>query len=515
MEEKRQRLGELLVEYGLINTNQLKEALRRQAQVGGQIGSILIEMGYITTDDLLNFLSKQLGVPSANLLKLEIDSELLKLLPLDKIRTMKVLPIGIDEAGVTLAMVNPNDLMALNEVEFTLGRKVQPVVVPAAQMEAAIKSLCSGKECISLSEEIERQIRQEKREKPPGIISLLKYLVKSEATDMLLTAGVPPSIKLHNEVRRVFMENLTPADCERYAKDMMTERGWQIFQRKGDYDFAVTYPDIGRFRVNVYRQRHSISITIRHVNEILPTLSELNLPDWLEDYALKQHGLIIISGPAGHGKTTTLSAMIDIINTKRKCNIVTLEDPIEYLHKHKNSNVNQREIGIDCESFAEGLRHVFRQDPDVIVIGELRDPESFEIALHAADTGHLVLTTVHASNTTATTERIIDMFPTNKEKLIRSKMADSLVLVFAQKLIPRKDGKGRIPAYEKLVNTYRIKSFIRDAKTHQIRTQMQSGTDDFYSFDLCLADLYNKGMIDIEQALRFAENEEYFKEIVL
>ena len=515
MDEKRQRLGELLVEYGLINTNQLKEALRRQAQVGGQIGSILIEMGYITTDDLLNFLSKQLGVPSANLLKLEIDPELLKLLPLDKIKTMKVLPIGIDEAGVTLAMVNPNDLMALNEVEFTLGRKVQPVVVPAAQMEAAIKSLCSGKECTSLAEEIEKQIRREKKEKPLGIISLLRYLVKSEATDMLLTAGVPPSIKLHNEVKRVPMENLTPADCERYARDMMTERGWQIFQRKGDYDFAVTYPDIGRFRVNVYRQRHSVSITIRHVSEILPTLSELNLPQWLEEFALRHQGLIIISGPAGHGKTTTLSALIDIINTKRRCNIVTLEDPIEYLHKHKNSNVNQREIGIDCESFASGLKHVFRQDPDVIVIGELRDPESFEIALHAADTGHLVLSTVHASNTTSTVERIIDMFPSKKEALIRSKMADSLLLIFAQKLVPRKDGKGRIPAYEKLVNTYRIKSFIREAKTHQIRTQMQSGTEDFYSFDLCLAELYRQGLIDMEQALRFAENEEYLREIAL
>ncbi|RMG67200.1 MAG: PilT/PilU family type 4a pilus ATPase, partial [Nitrospirae bacterium] len=513
MEEKKQRLGELLVEYGLITTNQLKEALRRQAQVGGQIGSILIEMGFITTDDLLNFLSKQLGVPSANLLKLEIDPEVLKLLPMDKIKTMKVLPIGVDEAGVTLAMVNPNDLITLNEVEFTLGRKVQPVVVPSAQMEAAIKSLSSGKTGFELTEEIEKTLQQKRREKPPSILALLKYLAKSEATDMLLTAGVPPSIKLHSELKRIHTENLSPANCEQYAREMMTDRGWQIFLKRGDYDFAVTYPDIGRFRVNVYRQRNSVSITIRHVKDIVPTLSELNLPEWLEEYAFKKQGLVLIAGPTGHGKTTTLSCLIDIINTRRRCNIVTLEDPVEYLHKHKNSNVNQREIGIDCESFAEGLKHVFRQDPDVIVIGELRDPESFEIALHAADTGHLVMATVHASSTTATIERIIDMFPTTKETLIRAKMADSLLIVFAQKLIPLKDGQGRIPAFEKLINTYRIKSFIREGKTHQIRTQMQSGTEDFYSFDLCLAELYKKGRISYNDALMFAENQDYLKEL--
>ena len=514
MEEKKPRLGELLVEYGLINSNQLKEALRRQAQVGGQIGSILIEMGFITTDDLLNFLSKQLGVPSANLLKLDIDPEVLKLLPVDKIKTMKVLPIGIDESGVTLAMVNPNDMMTLNEVEFTLGRKVQPVVVPAAQMEAAIKSLSSGKVELLRAEDIEKEMKKDKKKKPPNIVTLLKYLANSEATDMLLTAGVPPSIKLHNEVIRASLESLTPADCERYARELMTEKGWSIFEKRGDYDFAVTYPDIGRFRVNVYRQRKSVSITIRHVVEIIPSLKELNLPEWLEEYALKQQGLILISGPTGHGKTTTLAALVDIINTKRRCNIVTLEDPIEYLHKHKNSNVNQREVGLDTESFAEGLKHVFRQDPDVIVIGELRDPESFEIALHAADTGHLVLSTVHASNTTSTIERIIDMFPTNKESLIRSKMADSLLLVFSQKLIPLKDGKGRIPAYEKLINSYRIKNLIREGKTHQIRSQMLSGTDDFSSIDTSIAELYKRGLIEYEQGLLFADNESYYRELV-
>ncbi len=293
----------------------------------------------------------------------------------------------------------------------------------------------------------------------------------------------------------------------------MKTQEWEVFQKKGDLDFAVTYPEIGRFRVNVYRQRGSVSITIRHIKDIIPSLQELRLPDMLRDYALKPFGMIIISGPAGHGKTTTLAAMVDIINTNRRCNIVTLEDPIEYLHKHKNSNVNQREIGLDTESFAEGLRHIFRQDPDVIVIGELRDRDSFEIALDAADTGHLVLSTVHASNTTSTIERIVNIFPPHQQNLIRSKLADSLLLVFSQRLVPMRQKEGRIVAYEILINSYRIKNLIREGKTHQIRTQMQSGAEDFVSIDVSLANLFRQGLITFESGLLYCENEQFYREL--
>ena len=208
----------------------------------------------------------------------------------------------------------------------------------------------------------------------------------------------------------------------------------------------MTYPEIGRLRVNLYRQRNSISITLRHITDILPSLEELNLPEWIKEYVLMPQGLIIISGPAGHGKTTTLAAIVDIINTNRKCNIITLEDPIEYLHKHNKSNVNQREIGIDTESFYEGLKHIFRQDPDVIVVGELRDPESFAIALQAADTGHLVLTTVHSNITTSTIERVINIFPSDQQNIIRTRLADNLLFVLAQRLVPMEKGDSRVLA---------------------------------------------------------------------
>ena len=510
---KRQRLGELLVEYGLITMDQLQEGLKRQGQLDGQIGSILIEMGFITIDDLLNFLSKQLGVPSANLFKLDIDQKVLKLLPRDKIKTMKILPLSIDDNSLTLGMVDPQDMMTAREVEFALGRKVQSVVVPAFQMEAAIKSFLSRPEDGLTGKAIAGEVDKVGIRKAPELPSLLRYLAESGANDMLLTAGVPPSIKIHNEVKRLSMNSLTPVDCERYARDLMSDKDWEVFSRTRDHDFGVTYPDIGRFRVNTYRQRNSVSIALRHMSEKLLSLKALNVPEWMNDFALSPQGLILITGPAGHGKTTTLSAMVDIINTRRKCNIVTLEDPVEYLHKHKKSNVNQREVGWDTDSFYEGLKHVFRQAPDVIVIGELRDKESFEIAMRAADTGHLVLSTVHADNSTSIIERVISMFPPHQQNLMRIKIADCLLLSFSQRLIPLKKGKGRILAYEKLINNYRIKNLIREGKTHQIRSQMQAGTESFTSIDTSLANLYNSGLITFEDGLHFSDNKQFYREL--
>jgi twitching motility protein PilT len=509
---KKQRIGELLVEHGLINTNQLKDALRRQSQAGGQLGSILVEMGFISNDDLLNFLSRQLGIPATNLFRIDIPEDVLKIMPLEKIKAMKVIPISYDESSITLAMVNPRDLISIRDIEFSLGKKVNPVVVPSSQMETAIQSLIANPKNGLSGTTLEKEVRKAETKKAPSLMALLKYLATSPATDMLLTAGVQPSIKLSNDIKRASMDPLTPADCERYAKELMSEKDWETFFTKGDFDIAVTYPEIGRFRVNLYRQRTSVSITLRHIKDILPSLEELRLPDWIKEYVLMPQGLILISGPAGHGKTTTLAAMVDIINSNRKCNIITLEDPIEYLHKHKKSNVNQREIGMDTGTFYDGLKHVFRQDPDVIVIGEMRDADSFAIALQAADTGHLVLATVHASTAASTIERIINIFPPDQQTLIRTRLADNLLFVLAQRLVPLKKGEGRILAYEKLMNSYGVKNLVREGKTHQIKSQMLTGTDEYSSLESSLAKFYLAGLIKFEDGLLFSENKQFYKD---
>ncbi len=512
--KKKQRIGELFVEQGLINTNQLKDALKKQAQVGGHLGSILVEMGFVDTDTMLSFLSKQVGIPSLNLSKIDISPEVIKIMPIDKIKAMKVLPVTFDENSITLAMVNPKDMIAIRDIEFSLGKKVNPVVVLASQMEAVLKKLVEHPENGISGSNIEKDSHKIEIRKAPSLINLLKYLSNSPATDLMLTAGVPPSIKFGNDIRRASMNALTPDDCIRYAKELLKDKKWELFQEKGDFDTAITFPEIGRFRVNLYKQRNSISITLRYIKDILPSIEELNIPEWIKEYILMPQGLILISGPAGHGKTTTLNTIVDIINSTRKCNIITFEEPIEYLHKHKKSNVNQREIGTDTLSFIEGMKHVYRQDPDVIVIGDLRDAESFNVTLQAADTGHLVIASLHASNSVTTLERIVNMFPPHQQLFIRTRLADNLVFIFAQKLIPLKTGEGRILAYEAIINSIGIKNFIREGKTHQIRSQKTTiGTEDFIPLEISLANLYKSDLITFEDGLLYAENKQFFRDL--
>ncbi len=509
---KKPMLGEILVKYEIITQNMLKNALRRQSQVGGQIGSILIEMGYVTTDILLDFLSKQFGVPAVNLFKVDVPSDVLSAMPLEKIKEYRVLPLEIDNK-LTLAMVNPKDYVAIRDVEFILGKRVNPVVVSSSQLEAAIKSIEShGKKAFKGCELEVSCASSDVETGAVDINMLLKYLKESKAIDLQLTAGVPPSLKMSTELKRLNMPPLTPENMKNYAQTLMDEEQQASFLAANNLDFAFTDQEYGRFRVNIYKQRNSVSITLRRIPEIIPTLQDLGISEEIESFALKTQGLILITGPAGHGKSTTLAALVDIINTKRRCNIITLEDPIEYLHKHKNSNVNQREIGNDTASFQDGLKHIFRQDPDVIVIGEMRDPESFKIALQVAETGHLVLSTLCSRNATSTVDRVIDIFPGEQQAQIRTQLADSLLLVLSQRLVMKKDKSGPVLAYEKLVNSYKIKNFIRDGKLHQVRSQMQLPGEEYSSIDASLIRLTLEGLITAEEGSKHADNVTYYQD---
>ncbi|MBC2716251.1 MAG: PilT/PilU family type 4a pilus ATPase [Desulfobacteraceae bacterium] len=510
-------LGEELVSSKLITRDQLNQALTRRSQVDMPLGSLLIKMGFVSTDDMLNFLSNRFGVPYVNIFKKNIPQDIINLIPLEKIKQYKILPISYKNKTLTLGMVSPQDFMTISDLEFTMGLKIKPVVIPFFMMEAALNLLTSSFEDGISGETVKNIALEDKSETQtsPKIEALLSYLAKTEASDMLLTVGVPPSIKVSNQVKRLATVSLTPADCELYARELLANRDddWEKFLQTNDLDIATTYPNLGRFRINFYRQRHSISITIRRLHDRLPTLKELRLPEWIRDYALKPQGLILVSGPAGHGKSTTLCAMIDIINTTRRCNIITLEDPIEYLHKHKKSNINQREIGRDTASFEKGMRAVFRQSPDVIVIGELRDKESFEIALRAARTGSLVISTMNAANSTAVIRIIVNMFQESQQNLITMLLADSLLLSLTQRLVPTKDQTGQVLALERFTNSNRISNLIREGKLHQIRAQMETGCEEFTPLDLSLAELYKEGKIDFEDGLMYSVNKQLYQDI--
>lgn len=518
--DKRPMLGELLVKAGLLTESQLQDAIRVQSQSGGRLGSILVELGYIDIDKLLQMLGRQFSVPPVNLFNFVLDPSLVSKVPLSKIKEYGVLPLAVNDKGLMVAMVSPNNFAAIGNLEFILGKSIQPVVALSSQMAEVLKGLeiKDGKldRSVRMPEikEAKRVEAVDRGSSKLDLHDLFKRLANDHGSDLLLTAGIAPCIKKGHEVQRLSPVPLTPEEVKTYAYELMTDTQREEFENSKELDSAYTFQDIGRFRVNIYKQRNSVSIAVRHIVEKIPKIEELGVPAWIEEFCLKPQGLILLTGPTGHGKTTTLAAMIDIINSKRRCNIITIEDPIEYLHKHKTSNINQREVGVDTDSFNDGLRHIFRQAPDVIVIGEMRDMDSFAIALQAAETGHLVLSTLHSNNSTSTIDRIVDIFPPHQQNQIRVQLAENLILCLNQRLVPSKDGKRRVLAHERLTNSYRIKNLIREGKTYQIRTMLQQSTDDYISIDQSLAKLCIEGKISHGTGLRFCDNTTFFNDLV-
>lgn len=498
------RIGDLLVMNGLITVEQLQDALRVQSEKGGKLGSILVELGHISAKSLLEFLGKQHHVPGADLFQTTACKDYTSIVPTRIITKYRVLPLNVEGRTIQLAMESPNELAAIHEVEFLTGRRVQPVIVPSYQMDLALKCIEEKGGMAFTGVDMQQALQD-----PMTIQAMLQYLLETNGSDLFITAGIPPSVKVRAVLIRSNMPALSPDQCVAYGKALMTEGQWEEFLKRKELDFAFELDGVGRFRINAYRQRNTISLAIRRIMYTLPSFEELGLPHWLEDFVMKPQGLILVTAPAGHGKTTSVAAMVDVINRKRQANIISLEDPIEYVHKPLKCNVNQREIGIDTDSFSEGLRRILRQAPDVVVIGEMRDHETFESGLRAASTGHLVLSTMHAASTTSAIDGMVNRFPSHLQGQVRQQLADALLIILSQRLIPRKDTTGMALAYESLLNSYRMKNFIRENKVHQIRSQIQTESDDYSSIDMSLIRLVKEGKISMENALVYADTRDY------
>jgi twitching motility protein PilT len=317
---------------------------------------------------------------------------------------------------------------------------------------------------------------------------LLHAAVDSGASDVLLATGAPPMFRISGELEPAPLEPLSPRVLEQLCKQVMNETHLQSLERDKDADFAVAVPRLGRFRFNIHLQRGSFAAAIRYIPNLVPHLADLGRPPAVEEFTRVQHGLVLVTGQTGSGKTTTLAAMIEHINQRDPKHIITLEDPIEFQYAHGRSLVEQREIGSDCPSFASGLKHVLRQDPDVILVGELRDLETIRTALQAAETGHLVLATLHSSSAPGAIDRMIDAFPAGEQAQIRSHLAECLRGVVTQRLLRSRDGRGRAAAAEVLVSTRPIQTCIRDATTHLIPGILSTGR--------------RMGMQSLEQALK-------------
>jgi twitching motility protein PilT len=338
-------------------------------------------------------------------------------------------------------------------------------------------------------------------------------MVNRKASDLHLRVGVPPVYRINGALQRLFDVRIDSAMMDSFLDDIMNRDQKQRFEANKECDFAVGARDMGRFRVNVFRQRGTIAVVIRHIKAVIPAFEDLHLPEVIRDLALTKRGLVLVTGTTGSGKSTTLASMIDYINQKESVNVITVEDPIEYLYKDNVAIISQREIGVDTLSYANALRAALRQDPDVLLVGEIRDLETMQIALTAADTGHMVFATIHTTNAVETIHRVLSMYPPHQHDEVRLLLAEVLAGIISLRLLPTKDGKGRVPAAEILVNTGAIKEYIQDKnKIDMVEQAVAEGHIQYHSqtFDQALLELYQNEQISLETAMNAATNRDDF-----
>jgi twitching motility protein PilT len=313
---------------------------------------------------------------------------------------------------------------------------------------------------------------------------------------------LPPILRIHGALQPLDLPPLTPEDTERLMKAITSPEHQQIVREHGGTDFGFGFGEVARFRVSVFKERGNVGVVLRQIPTKLLTLEQIGLPPQVKELLYRPRGLILVTGPTGSGKSTTLASMLNIINQDRDCHIITIEDPIEYFHSHRKSIVTQREVGVDVPSFAEAIRRGLRQDPDVILVGEMRDLETMQAAITAAETGHLVFATLHTTGAAPTVDRIVDAFPTQQQEQVRTQLSVGLVAVISQLLLVRADKPGRIAAFEVMISTPSVRARIRDNKTFQITSDIQTGAKyGMITLDAHLLDLYLRGLIHYEDVI--------------
>ena len=337
---------------------------------------------------------------------------------------------------------------------------------------------------------------------------LLRLTLEEGSSDLHVTVGSPPTIRLNGAMTKLDMPALTAADTEEMVRGIAKDQQMKQLFENGGADFALTFREDARFRISLFLQRGSIGMVARLIPNKILEMESIGLPPAVKDLIEIPRGLILVTGPTGSGKSTTLASMLNVINRKQRLHMVTIEDPIEYIHHHQRGLVNQREVGVDVPTFGEALRRVLRQDPDVILVGEMRDLETMESAITAAETGHLVFSTLHTTGAARTVDRIVDAFPAGQQEQIRIQLAGNLKAVLSQLLIPRKDGKGRVAAFELMINTPSIASLIRDNKTYRLGNDIHTGAKfGMISLEASLVDLYHRGLIDREEVFNRSQDQ--------
>ncbi|MDQ1375755.1 MAG: twitching motility protein PilT [Actinomycetota bacterium] len=525
------RLGELLIERKVLSRDVLEDLLEREAGDGVPLAKLLLAEGHVAEKDLVAALAHQAGFRFIDFQHTAVNPTLDKVLPPELAQAHLAVGVDFDGDRLVVAMADPSQKDAVAAMEAATGLKIAPAIGARKELQRIVAGMYglgtndAGANGAAAEKDLTISLEQDGgstasafavEEVDIHVNDLLQRVVDLGGSDLHLTVGVHPSVRIQGDIKPLTeFPIMNGSEIRRMIYAVLTQKQRERFENELELDTSHSIPGIGRFRVNVFQQRDSVGAVMRIIPfEIVP-LEGLGLPASAAQFAALPRGLVLVTGPTGSGKSTTLASMIDIINTSKQCHIMTVEDPIEFLHKHKAAVVNQREVGEDTHSFAQALKHVLRQDPDVILVGEMRDLETISTALTAAETGHLVFATLHTQDAPQAVDRVIDVFPAHQQQQVRVQLAASLQGIVTQQLVPMGPGKGRKVAAEVLVATPAVRNLIREGKTHQIYSAMQAGGKyGMQTMDQSIADLVKKGGMPMDIALERCSNPEDLRRLI-
>ncbi len=521
MQSASRQLGELLIERKVLSRDTLEQLLTREEADGVPLIKLLTAEGLVSEKDLAAAIAQKAGYEFVDFNEINLNPKVDGLIPPDMAAHFRAVAIDIVDDFLRVALMDPSDSATISELEKVTGFSIKPVMADKHDLERILRALLGdqlvagpgveGAETDGAGGDLDFQVIKGELH----INELLTKVVEFGGSDLHLTVGIHPTMRLHGEMLPMTeYPKLSGSETRRLIFAILTQRQRERFETDKELDTAHAVPACGRFRVNVFYQRDSVGGVMRSIPYEIVPLDSLGLPPAVSQFADLPRGLVLVTGPTGSGKSTTLASLVDIINTNKKCHIITVEDPIEFLHRHKAAVVNQREVGEDTHSFSEALKHALRQDPDVILVGEMRDLETISTALTAAETGHLVFATLHTQDAPQSIDRVIDVFPAHQQQQIRTMLASALQGVVTQQLLPLAGRPGRAVASEVLVCTPAVRNLIREGKTHQIYSAMQAGGKyGMQTMDMSLATLVRRNEISLTMAVDRCSNEEDLKRL--
>ncbi|HSH60176.1 MAG TPA: PilT/PilU family type 4a pilus ATPase [Acidimicrobiales bacterium] len=529
MQPSSRRLGEHLVERKVLSRDTLEELLVREAKEGIPFSKLLVAEELVGEKDLVAAMAAQAGIRFVDFDQTAVNPTLDRLVPTDLARRYLAVAVDVEGSDLLVAMADPTDRSALEAVEHGTGWTIRPALSVRDELQQVVAAMYGrGEPSTNGDLGVTTADSHGDGEYAPSagmpmdletelhINDLLIRVIELGGSDLHLTVGVHPSVRIHGDIQPLTeFPVMNGSEIRRMIYAILTQKQRERFEEELELDTSHSVPGMGRFRVNIFLQRDSMGSVMRVIPFQVVPFDQLGLPDSVLQFAQLPRGLVLVTGPTGSGKSTTLASLIDVINATRHQHIMTVEDPIEFLHDHKVALINQREVGEDTQTFAKALKHVLRQDPDVILVGEMRDLETISTALTAAETGHLVFATLHTQDAPQSVDRVIDVFPSHQQQQVRVQLASSLQGVVTQQLVPITSGRGRVVSAEVLVATPAVRNLIREGKTHQIYSAMQAGGKyGMQTMDMSLATLVKAGKISMELALEKCANEQDMRRLI-